>query len=1305
MNLSMKRSGSTGNRIAAITGLVFIAAMSWGALWHWSASRHDIIQKLRELPVGSRVRLVGVVTYADTPENRFWMEDETGAVVIGVNPDRAGIRVGETVAVEATKTARYDPLRGPASVGLERFRIGPASVRMKLPPGYSISLDSFPTPEKNGIRVEVTGIVRSADLDGLGRASMSIAGSGFEAGMIVARPSGEVSKLVNTEVRITGVPEEVRDSQGDVVSQLLWVASGDDLEIMKAAPERSPLYTIRTLYAGDPNKLGHRVRIRGRIAVAAADSLLIEDRWGATACQISRPSSLKRGAAVEVEGFPGRDGLRIDLSHAVAHAIPDDQIDAADSGERGLSVLRTVKSVRELTPAVAARGLPMRVRGVITYVDPLWRQLFLQDESGGIYVKYSGNLKLEAGGRTKLVGLSAAGAFAPVIVGPKFRMEGTAAFPAPRPVLLASAEAGALDSQYVSVEGVVHPMKFGDNPHHPIMTFDLQTEAGRIHASTAPMSPDRLHAERLAERLNDARVRIRGVFGTIYNSRRQILGYQLLVASPSDIEVIEPAIPDPFSMSATPVGALLRFSPHARLGHRVKVAGTVTIVGPGFLYLQDESGGVEVRGDTRALHMGEAIEVVGYPTLAGRYSPVMTDAVFLSMRRTEKARAEITNPERILQGHDDSTLVTVEGRLLTAVSVPSGTTLILQNGVRTFTAQLDTADLGADLRYLKDGSVLRLTGVCSTQVDPNNLYQLLEDEPVTFMILLRSPADVSIIHAAPFWTLETTLILLALFAVFTLAILMWVGVLRRRVRVQMAALRRAEETAQAIRDLSTAMQNVTSEQRFDAQVSVRGSEDIAQVVVGFNRMLSELQQRDRAKREAEAKLQHMALVDELTGLPNRRLLSDRLSQSLKTAERECRMLALLYIDLDGFKPVNDSLGHGIGDLLLKEVADRLLSRSRESDTPARIGGDEFTLILNAVHSRADAERVAESLLEALTAPFQIDAHLIRIGASIGISLFPEHGVDGDELLQQADFAMYAAKRSGKNRIVEFSDELGNAARERMTLEGELRRAVAEHEITLEYQPEFDLGSKAIVRFEALARWNHAQMGLVPPLSFIPVAEENGLIIPLGAYLMEKACADAMTWKRACGCDVPVAVNVSSVQFARNSFVTEVGEILRRTGLDPGLLQIELTESATLTGIERAAKIMQELKGMEVGLAMDDFGTRYSCLSYLPKLAFDAIKVDRSFVNELILRPETKAFVQSILTMAHNLGMKVVVEGIETEEQLELIRSLGADEAQGYLLGRPTTDPIAQLLHGWNAVGQDGTGHASGDAVHALATVR
>lgn len=522
---------------------------------------------------------------------------------------------------------------------------------------------------------------------------------------------------------------------------------------------------------------------------------------------------------------------------------------------------------------------------------------------------------------------------------------------------------------------------------------------------------------------------------------------------------------------------------------------------------------------------------------------------------------------------------------------------------------------------------------------------------------------------------------LAVLAAATLTILMRVNKLRSQVIEQERELRRAGETAQAIRELSRSMLQVAAERPFDAQVPEAGSEEVAELVEGFNAMLTELRRRDRAKKDAESRLQHMALMDDLTGLPNRRLLTDRLSHSLAKGRRENRKVALLYIDLDGFKLVNESLGHGIGDALLGQVAQRMKARFRQSDTLARIGGDEFTLILESVQSKADAEKAADCALELFRDPFEVEGHSIRMTASIGISLFPDHGIEGGQLLQQADCAMFAAKRNGKNRAVQFGDGLGNAARQRLMLEGELRRAIENEEITVHYQPEFDLATNTIVRFEALARWKHPTLGPIAPINFIPVAEETGLIIPLGAYVLERACLDAVTWQNKANRPIQVAVNVSCVQFARDSFLEEVESTLRRTGLKASLLQLELTESVTLSGVERAADLIRRLSGRGVGVAMDDFGTGYSCLSYLPRLFLDALKLDRSFVSELAVRQETRPFVQSILSMAHNLRMKVIVEGIETREQLELMRSLGTNEAQGYLLGRPTPNPLEQVLRG------------------------
>jgi diguanylate cyclase (GGDEF)-like protein len=439
-------------------------------------------------------------------------------------------------------------------------------------------------------------------------------------------------------------------------------------------------------------------------------------------------------------------------------------------------------------------------------------------------------------------------------------------------------------------------------------------------------------------------------------------------------------------------------------------------------------------------------------------------------------------------------------------------------------------------------------------------------------------------------------------------------------------------------------------------------------------MLAELEKRAEDKRAFEAQLKHQALNDDLTGLPNRRLLADRLSHALDVALRAEHQVALVYIDLDGFKLVNDSLGHAVGDLLLQQVSERLRSRVRASDTLARLGGDEFAVVLAGVNALEQAAAVAETLLGILAPPFTIDEHEITITASIGVSVFPGNGTTPVELLQQADGAMYAAKRMGKNRMMVFSNELGASIRERLHLETQLRSALAHGEIVVQYQPEFDVRTRKLVRFEALARWTHRTLGPIAPAKFIPIAEETGLIVPLGLYIMEMACAEAVRWQAVAGYPIQVAVNVSSIQAVRETFVEEVAATLRDTHLDPRLLQIELTESVMLNGATRVGEALNRLAALGVSLAIDDFGTGYSCLSYLPKLPFDALKIDRSFVNELGERREVDAMVHSLVMLAHNLGMRVIAEGVETEEQMGLITRIGCNEVQGYLLGRPTSDP-------------------------------
>ena len=482
-----------------------------------------------------------------------------------------------------------------------------------------------------------------------------------------------------------------------------------------------------------------------------------------------------------------------------------------------------------------------------------------------------------------------------------------------------------------------------------------------------------------------------------------------------------------------------------------------------------------------------------------------------------------------------------------------------------------------------------------------------------------------------------------------------------------------------ISELSLAMQKVRAEQAYNARVSISGNDEIADLGSGFNAMLTELERREAEKIEFQSQLVLQAHNDALTGLPNRRLFGERLALTLAAADRGLLTVAMLYIDLDGFKLINDSLGHQIGDSLLIEVAARFSARVRKSDTLARIGGDEFTVILSSLHVKEEAMVVGRTLLDTLSEPFEIEGHLLTISASIGISLYPENALNGSELMQQADSAMYAAKRNGKNQAIYFTSDLGILARERLTLESQLRNALTHGEIYVNYQPEFDVSSGNLVRFEALARWNHPTLGTIPPDKFIPLAEETGLIIPIGAYILEQACIEAMKWQSLASYPIQVAVNVSSIQFARATFIDELADILNRTRMRPKLLQLELTESVMIHGISSTGRKMEQLKSLGITFAIDDFGTGYSCLSYLPSLPFDALKIDRSFVRTCDSNPESRILVQSLITLAQNIGMRVIVEGVETAGQLAVIRGLGGNEVQGYLLGRPNSNPTATIL--------------------------
>jgi diguanylate cyclase (GGDEF)-like protein/PAS domain S-box-containing protein len=433
------------------------------------------------------------------------------------------------------------------------------------------------------------------------------------------------------------------------------------------------------------------------------------------------------------------------------------------------------------------------------------------------------------------------------------------------------------------------------------------------------------------------------------------------------------------------------------------------------------------------------------------------------------------------------------------------------------------------------------------------------------------------------------------------------------------------------------------------------------------------------RKAQEAALEHQALHDALTDLPNRTLLHDRLQQALLSAHRDGEPVALMVMDLDRFKEVNDSLGHHFGDVLLQQVALRLRHELRESDTVARLGGDEFAMVLPGVGDEAAAAHSARKILAALEAPFEVDVEKIHVGASIGISVFPHHGEDPDTLLRRADIAMYVAKRAASGYAI-YTLEDDKSSRSRLALIGELRHGIERDELVLHYQPKLDLASNRIAGVEALVRWHHPGRGLLPPDQFIPLAEDTGLIRPLGMWVLEAAIRQSRDWA-AQGIELPVAVNLSVRNLHDPALPELVGALLRKYRVDADRLRVEITESALMADPERAVLILTGLAEMGVRLTIDDFGTGYSSLAYLRRLPVDEIKIDKSFVLEMTAAENAAVIVRSTIDLGHNLGLSVVAEGVENQETWQMLAASSCDQVQGYGLSRPlpATDLAAWVL--------------------------
>jgi diguanylate cyclase (GGDEF)-like protein len=463
---------------------------------------------------------------------------------------------------------------------------------------------------------------------------------------------------------------------------------------------------------------------------------------------------------------------------------------------------------------------------------------------------------------------------------------------------------------------------------------------------------------------------------------------------------------------------------------------------------------------------------------------------------------------------------------------------------------------------------------------------------------------------------------------------------------------------------------------------------VIQTMLGTGMITCLLEDEREASELATVEIEHLAYHDSMTGLPNRPLYMDRLIVALAQAARANQKLAVFFLDLDRFKDINDSLGHTVGDALLKAVADRIRRCVREGDTIARFGGDEFTLMIPKIENVEDAAKIAQKIIETLKIPFTLGERELFVTTSIGISLYPIDGTDPDTLVRNADTAMYRAKDSGRDNYQLYAPAMNAHALERLALENMLRKALTQKELVVYYQPLIDATSRMIVGVEALIRWNHPQLGLLSPAHFISVAELSGLIVPIGNWVLRTACKQVKAWHKRLDYDLTVSVNLSARQFSQPDLVEQVRRVLQESGLNPSCLELEITESNAMQNAENTIYTLRDLKTIGVRISMDDFGTGYSSLNYLKRFPIDTLKLDQSFVREVTTDKSDAAIVSAVITMAHSLNLEVVAEGVETEGQLDFLQRHHCDRIQGYLFSAPlSAEDLEPYVMAQKAIGQ------------------